>query len=149
MFFLTLLMAGLFAALCYCIGVPKGYSAAICIVGGIFGGLIAVIVLLLLPDREQEAVEYSRRKESYDREISALKQRISELEAVQKPSESETESGVEAEAPEKASVDDVAWFPARTSEVVACPRCGRRQGGNRNACYSCKIPFQYENESCV
>lgn len=37
-------------------------------------------------------------------------------------------------------------FPTRTDEVIACPRCGKRQQGNRNACYSCQTPFQYEHE---
>lgn len=43
-------------------------------------------------------------------------------------------------------VGEPAVFPARTEESIACPRCGRRQRGNRNTCYSCGTPFQYENE---
>jgi len=147
MLFLALLMAGLFAAISYCIGVPKGYSSTVCIIGGFFGGIITVIVLLLLPDQAQQAVDSSHRSEAYDREISALKKRISELEAAQKAAEPnpivEEEEG---EKPEEPVADDVAWFPARTGEVIACPRCGRRQSGSRNACYSCKLSFQYENE---
>ena len=37
-------------------------------------------------------------------------------------------------------------FPARTEETIVCPRCGRKQKGNRSACYSCGTPFVYETE---
>ena len=54
----------------------------------------------------------------------------------------------EPEDPEASNLppDAPAIFPARTEEVIACPRCGRRQKGNRNACYACGLPFQYEAE---
>lgn len=42
--------------------------------------------------------------------------------------------------------DAPAVFPARTEEIVVCPRCCRRQKGNRDSCYACGLPFQYENE---
>ena len=29
---------------------------------------------------------------------------------------------------------------------LACPRCGRHQKGNRDSCYACGLPFQYEHE---
>lgn len=35
-------------------------------------------------------------------------------------------------------------FPCRTEELIACPVCGRRQRGNRDACYNCGTGFQYE-----
>ena len=37
-------------------------------------------------------------------------------------------------------------YAARTEETISCPRCGRKQKGNRSACYSCGTPFLYENE---
>lgn len=50
------------------------------------------------------------------------------------------------EAPPARPQDAPAVFPARTKEVITCPRCGRRQRGNRDSCYACGLPFQYENE---
>ena len=47
---------------------------------------------------------------------------------------------------EPKSVGEPVTFPARTEETIACPRCGRKQKGNRSACYSCGTPFLYENE---
>lgn len=90
-----------------------------------------------------------------DKEIERLKTRVTELEnqllALEKilsqhgflPPMPE-----EPEDPEASNLppDAPAIFPARTEEVIACPRCGRRQKGNRNACYACGLPFQYEAE---
>lgn len=39
-----------------------------------------------------------------------------------------------------------ATFPARTEDPIECPRCGRKQKGNRSSCYSCGTPFLYETE---
>ena len=78
-----------------------------------------------------------------DTEIERLKTRVTEL----------ADQGLLPPAPEppeakntpKRPPDAPAIFPARTEEVIACPRCGRRQKGNRNACYACGLSFQYEN----
>ena len=90
-----------------------------------------------------------------DKEIERLKTRITELEdqllALEKIL---SQHGIlppmpeEPEDPEASNLppDAPAIFPARTEEVIACPRCGRRQKGNRNACYACSLPFQYEAE---
>ena len=90
-----------------------------------------------------------------DKEIERLKTRITELEdqllALEKIL---SQHGIlppmpeEPEDPEASNLppDAPAIFPARTEEVIACPRCGRRQKGNRNACYACGLPFQYEAE---
>lgn len=88
-----------------------------------------------------------------DREIQSLKKRVTELEnqllAVEKLL---AEHGIlppppppEEEAPARPQ-DAPAVFPARTLETVACPRCSRRQRGDRNFCYACGLPFLYENE---
>ena len=89
-----------------------------------------------------------------DKEIERLKTRITELEdqllALEKIL---SQHGIlppmpeEPEDPEASNLppDAPAIFPARTEEVIACPRCGRRQKGNRNACYACGLSFQYEN----
>lgn len=37
-------------------------------------------------------------------------------------------------------------FAARTSETIECPHCGKRQRGDRDACYSCGTPFLYDHE---
>ena len=90
-----------------------------------------------------------------DKEIERLKTRITELEdqllALEKIL---SQHGIlppipeEPEDPEASNLppDAPAIFPARTEEVIACPRCSRRQKGNRNACYACGLPFQYEAE---
>ena len=89
-----------------------------------------------------------------DKEIERLKTRVTELEnqllALEKIL---ADQGLLPPAPEppeakntpKRPPDAPAIFPARTEEVIACPRCGRRQKGNRNACYACGLSFQYEN----
>lgn len=90
-----------------------------------------------------------------DKEIERLKTRITELEdqllALEKIL---SQHGIlppmpeEPEDPEASNLppDATAIFPVRTEEVIACPRCGRHQKGNRNACYACGLPFQYEAE---
>ena len=89
-----------------------------------------------------------------DKEIERLKTRITELEdqllALEKIL---SQHGIlppmpeQPEDPEASNLppDAPAIFPARTEEVIACPRCGRRQKGDRNACYACGLSFQYEN----
>ena len=39
-----------------------------------------------------------------------------------------------------------AVFAQRTSDPVTCPRCGKRQRGDRNLCLFCELPFLYEHE---
>ena len=65
--------------LCAILGYAKGYSVGLCILAGALGSVIALIVLLLLPDRNAEQVELDRR----DQEIDALRQRIAQLEQAQ------------------------------------------------------------------
>lgn len=127
--------------LCAVLGSSKGYSVWVCIVAGALGSLLAVLVLFLLPDQNQEAADFSRQ----DREIAALRQRVAELERAQQPAKEPVALAKTPAAP-AAPPDAPAVFPARTEEVIACPRCGRRQKGNRSACYSCGLPFQYETE---
>ena len=109
---------------------------------------------------KQEALE-SAANSSYatdqrqDKEIQSLKKRVTELEnqllALEKIL---ADQGLLPPAPEPSEMkeppkrppDAPAVFPARTEEVIACPRCGRRQKGNRDSCYACGLPFQYENE---
>ena len=90
-----------------------------------------------------------------DKEIERLKTRVTELEnqllALEKIL---ADQGLLPPAPEPSEMkeppkrppDAPAVFPARTEEVIACPRCGRRQKGNRDSCYACGLPFQYEDE---
>lgn len=87
-----------------------------------------------------------------DKEIERLKTRITELEdqllALERLL---SQHGLlppmpaEPAAPELPQ-DAPAVFAARAEEVIACPRCGRRQKGNRDSCYACGLRFQYENE---
>lgn len=88
-----------------------------------------------------------------DQEIQLLKKRVTELEdqllAVEKLLAEHSilppPPPPEEEAPARPQ-DAPAVFPARTLETVACPRCRRRQRGDRNFCYACGLPFQYETE---
>ena len=109
----------------------------------------------MLEEQERLSATSSSRGREQDKEIEKLKKRISELEAQLLALEKYlSEQGIlppkpeEPEASEKSTVPmgEPVTFPARTDKVVACPRCGKRQQGNRSACYSCQTPFQYENE---
>lgn len=88
-----------------------------------------------------------------DREIETLKKRISELENQLLALEMVlSEKGIlpppprEEAASEQPPAGSPAVFPSRTDTTIACPRCGKRQKGNRDFCYACETPFRYENE---
>ena len=55
----------------------------LCGVAGYFGGLIAIIVIALLPKRVEGQEEIARRQSAQDAEITELKNRIRDLEATQ------------------------------------------------------------------
>ena len=89
-----------------------------------------------------------------DKEIERLKTRVTELEnhllVLEKILADQgllppAPEPPEAKNPPQRPPDAPAVFPARTEEVVACPRCGRRQKGNRDSCYACGLLFRYEN----
>ena len=84
------------------LGTSKGYSGIGCFFAGMIGGIITIIVLLFLPNKieEEEEREYQRAREAAQtrkinqlqdqvNEMNALKQRIRELEAAQKTSETQ------------------------------------------------------------
>ena len=73
----------LFIAIAAALGSSKGYSGVLCGVAGCFGGLIAIIVIALLPNRVEEQEEAARRQSAQNAEITALKNRIRDLEAAQ------------------------------------------------------------------
>ena len=142
---ISFLIGLLFAAMCAIVGRQKGYSTALCILLGFFGRLICLLILILLPDRMQEQYESDHLKQ----ELSSLRQRMAELEQALEPTPAPEPAAPAADAqsaPPKRPPDAPAVFPARTEEVIACPRCGRRQKGNRDSCYACGLPFQYEHE---
>ena len=101
------------------------------------GQLIGLLAVLLLPDIARIRADAVGRDRAQDQEIATLKARLAVLE-----SGSGTPAGTRVESPPAAP----AVFPARTEEVVTCPRCGRRQKGNRASCYACGLPFRYEQE---
>lgn len=138
---ISFLIGLLFAAMCAIVGRQKGYSTALCILLGFFGRLICLLILILLPDRMQEQYESDHLKQ----ELSSLRQRMAELERAQQPAKEPVPLAKTSAAPAAPS-DAPAVFPARTEEVVTCPRCGRRQKGNRDSCYACGLPFRYEQE---
>ena len=137
---ISFLIGLLFAAMCAIVGRQKGYSTALCILLGFFGRLICLLILILLPDRMQE---------QYESDLSSLRQRMAELEQALEPTPAPEPAAPAADAqaaPPKRPPDAPAVFPARTEEVIACPRCGRHQKGNRDSCYACGLPFRYEQE---
>ena len=73
----------IFIAIAAALGSSKGYSGVLCGVAGCFGGLIAIIVIALLPNRVEEQEEAERRQSAQDAEITALKNKIRDLEAAQ------------------------------------------------------------------
>ena len=44
------------------------------------------------------------------------------------------------------SLENSAVFPSRTDDLISCPHCKKRQRGNRDLCWNCALPFQYEDE---
>ena len=54
--------------------------------------------------------------------------------------------GPESNTPSGKTCGEPVTFPARTEETIACPRCNKKQKGNRSACYSCGTPFLYETD---
>ena len=132
--------------LCAILGSAKGYSVGLCILAGALGSVIALIVLLLLPDQNAEQVELDRR----DQEIDALRQRIAQLEQAQgQPAAPASAQPLPqpSPVPPPPPPGEPARFPTRTREIIPCPGCGKRQQGNRDLCYSCKLPFIYDDES--
>lgn len=149
MILLWLLLRVIWVYAAYALGVGKGYDGFVCGLAGFFGGIFAIVIVALLPDKTEEISRAQVTKSNHEKEIAELKRRIAELElskAQESPKEEmgEMEKSVEFSADEAAT--NVAEFPARTEENIACPCCGKRQRGNRDACYSCGTLFQYENE---
>lgn len=109
----------------------------------------------MLDEQERISATTSARARSQDKEIEKLQKRISELETHLFSLERYlSEKGILPPMPEEPedsasgskSRGEPVTFPARTEEPITCSRCGRKQTGNRNACYSCRTPFLYETE---
>lgn len=83
---------------------------------------------------------------AHQQEVDALKARIAQLESLQPPPQPKEAAAPPEDRPCAVSPEreGEAVFPRRTDDLIACPRCGRRQRGNRNFCYSCELPFRYE-----
>ena len=111
-------------------GKEKGYSFWLCFLLCLLGQLIGLLAVLLLPDLARIRADAARRARGQDQEIAAG---------------APTKSPPAASGP-AAQSDALAIFPARTEDMIACPRCGRRQKGNRDSCYACGLSFQYETE---
>lgn len=129
---------------CVKLGEEKGHSVVLCLLAGFFGGLLALIVILLLPDQSQYQQELVQEAKTHQQEVDILKARIAQLEAQQSPAQPETEDAAPVPEPVSAAPCAPVVFRRRTDELITCPRCGKRQRGNRNACYSCECPFEYE-----
>ena len=131
---------------CVKLGEEKGYSVGLCLLAGFFGGFLALIVILLLPDQNLRLEEMEQEAQARQKEVDALKARIAQLESLQSPPQPEAEEDAPAPQSGPASACAPVVFRRRTDDLITCPRCGRRQKGNRNACYSCECPFEYEED---
>lgn len=131
--------------MCAVLGNAKGYSTGLCVLAGALGSLPAFAILLLLPDQNQQQAELYRR----DQEIDALRQRIAQLEQDREPQTAPEAEPAPAQppAPPPPPPGEPARFPTRTREIIPCPCCGKRQSGNRDLCYACKLPFVYDDET--
>lgn len=145
---LILLINIILMVFCGKLGQAKGYSFILCLVAGFFFSFIALIVILLLPDLAEQQAYEARREQRHKEEVDALKDRIAALERMQPAPETDAqgEASPQPEAPQSPP-GTPAHFPSRTTEVIACPRCGKRQRGDRDLCYSCKAPFLYDDEA--
>lgn len=88
----------IFIAIAAALGSSKGYSGVLCGVAGCFGGLIAIIVIALLPNRVEEQEEAERRQSAQDAEITALKNKIRDLEAAQNAQATSTPEAADHDA---------------------------------------------------
>lgn len=80
---MDLFFAAIFTIIAAALGSAKGYSGALCGVAGFFGGLIAIGIIAFFPNRAEEQEEAEQRESAQNAEITALKNRIKDLEARQ------------------------------------------------------------------
>lgn len=100
-------------------------------------------------DLEIQANRKDRRDQDQDRQLADLQKRVRELEqqllALETVLDRQGLIPPQPEPEQPAQTDDTpAVFPARTSDPVTCPRCGKQQRGDRNLCFFCSLKFQYE-----
>lgn len=76
-----------FVVIAALMGSEKGYSGVLCGVAGFFGGLIAIIIIALLPNKTEADEAAACREAEHNDEIAALKKRIRDLEAAQEAPE--------------------------------------------------------------
>ena len=89
-----------------------------------------------LSDRVKQLENHARDMDQYIRRLeSLLAQHGIAFPAEESPTPAESKP-----------VGEPVTFPSRTEMLISCPCCGRRQKGNRNACYSCGTPFLYADE---
>lgn len=142
---LTCILAAVCALLSCLIGLSKGYQGGLSALCGFFGGIAAVLFFLVLPDRAREQEQQEATLSALHREIAALQQRITALEEAPSQQQDQPEAPPEPVIPVDPNLP-VGRFDTRSREEISCPRCGKRQPGDRNLCYSCNLPFVYGDE---
>lgn len=89
------------------------------------------------------------RDQLQNKQIAELCQRVTELEQQVFALEALlVEKGILPPPPQEQErePDQPVIFPCRVETPICCPRCGKKQRGNRNFCYNCEVPFIYETE---
>lgn len=97
--------------------------------------------------RRQEAKTFSleSRVNRLEDQVKDLQMHIRGLEALLAANGIVPPAAEEAPKPEWERREP-AVFSQRTSDPITCPRCGKRQRGDRNLCLFCELPFRYKNE---
>ena len=97
MILLWLLLRAIWVYAAYALGVGKGYDGFVCGWAGFFGGVLAIVIVALLPDKTEEISHAQVTKSNHEKEIAELKRRIAELE-LSKAQESPKEEMGETES---------------------------------------------------
>lgn len=80
-----------------CVFCIKLGEEKLCLLAGFFGGFLALIVILLLPDQNLRQEEMERETKAHQKEVDDLKARIAQLESLSPPQPEETAAQPEDE----------------------------------------------------
>lgn len=145
----AIIFAIIFAAISAAYGSSKGYSGGLCFIAGLFGGLIAIIIIAILPNKKEEEQEQAyaqRRASAQSREIAALKEQIRDLKEAQKSScETDISKATDASSsnaePPLQSEELTSTKTSVKEGRIVCNRCWQEQEETRQDCSNCGAKF--------